>query len=106
MDSPSLALLLVLILVSGVDAISSAVQEYKLTHVIATKNSLNKKLVFIKNQFKKLEIVSYVMSSGHNNSFDFSEKKGSLHRSALMSFPYTKTPIKALIFRFWNSQIY
>jgi hypothetical protein len=52
MDSPSLALLLVLIFVSGVDAISSAVQEYKLTHVIATKNSLNKKLVFIKNQFK------------------------------------------------------
>ena len=49
---PSLAVLLVWILVSGVEAISSAVQEYKLTHVIATNNSLNKKLVFIKNQFK------------------------------------------------------
>ena len=50
--SPSRAVWLVWILVSGVEAISSAVQEYKLTHVIATKNSLNKKLVFIKNQFK------------------------------------------------------
>ncbi len=50
--SPSLALLLVWIFVSGAVKISSAVQEYKLTHVIANKNSLNKKLVFIKNQFK------------------------------------------------------
>jgi hypothetical protein len=50
--SPSRAVWLVWILVSGVEAISSAVQEYKLTHVIATNNSLNKKLVFIKNQFK------------------------------------------------------
>ena len=50
--SPSLAVLLVWILVLGVEEISSAVQEYKLTHVIATNNSLNKKLAFIKNQFK------------------------------------------------------
>lgn len=50
--SPSLEVILVSVLVSVDDIISSAVQEYKLTHVIANNNSLNKKLVFIKNQFK------------------------------------------------------
>lgn len=50
--SPSFELILVSGLGLVVDKISSAVQEYKLTLVIANNNSFNKKLVFIKNQFK------------------------------------------------------
>ncbi len=48
--SPSFAVVLVSVL--GFEIISSAVQEFKDIHTMVNKNSFNKKLVFIKNQFK------------------------------------------------------
>ena len=52
MGSPSLAAILVSVFVLVVDVISSAVQEYRPTQIMVTRSNLNKKLVFIKNQFK------------------------------------------------------
>jgi hypothetical protein len=40
------------------------------------------------------------MPSGHNQLFDFSEKKGSLLQCCFKVFPYVKTTHKALLFRY------